>query len=147
MRQPIVSPANQLSRVLAFIRLCVPAGRFVGSGLTVREGEDLSKWAVLPIARNGPSSRSPRASRLRLTLCCCGARRTGVEGARRRTTPEERSSSSKTIMTANYIVKGLTQVGHIFDRAPDGRDDLFLAAGEKYDAQIVDRMLPGSCNI
>jgi hypothetical protein len=24
---------------------------------------------------------------------------------------------------------------------------LFLAAGEKYDVQIVDRMLPGSCNI
>jgi two-component system, OmpR family, response regulator len=50
-------------------------------------------------------------------------------------------------MTANYIVKGLTQVGHVFDRAPDGRDGLFLAAGEKYDVQIVYRMLPGSCSI
>jgi len=45
--------------------------------------------------------------------------------------------------TANYIVKGLTQQGHVVDRAPDGRDGLFLAAGEKYDVLIVDRMLPG----
>jgi two-component system, OmpR family, response regulator len=45
--------------------------------------------------------------------------------------------------TANYIVKGLAQQGHVVDRAPDGRDGLFLAAGEKYDVLIVDRMLPG----
>jgi two-component system, OmpR family, response regulator len=45
--------------------------------------------------------------------------------------------------TANYVVKGLTQQGHVVDRAPDGRDGLFLAASEKYDVLIVDRMLPG----
>ena len=45
--------------------------------------------------------------------------------------------------TANYVVKGLAQQGHVVDRAPDGRDGLFLAAGEKYDVLIVDRMLPG----
>jgi two-component system OmpR family response regulator len=32
--------------------------------------------------------------------------------------------------TANYVVKGLTQQGHVVDRAPDGRDGLSLAAGE-----------------
>jgi two-component system OmpR family response regulator len=45
--------------------------------------------------------------------------------------------------TANYVVRGLTQQGHVVDRAPDGRDGLFLAAGEKYDVLIIDRMLPG----
>jgi two-component system, OmpR family, response regulator len=45
--------------------------------------------------------------------------------------------------TANYVVQGLTQQGHVVDRAPNGRDGLFLAAGETYDVLIVDRMLPG----
>lgn len=45
--------------------------------------------------------------------------------------------------TANYVVKGLTEQGHVVDRAPDGRDGLFLAAGEKFEVLIVDRMLPG----
>ena len=45
--------------------------------------------------------------------------------------------------TANYVVKGLTQQGHVVDRVPNGRDGLFLAAGETYDVLIVDRMLPG----
>src|SRR6202045_109458 len=45
--------------------------------------------------------------------------------------------------TANYVVKGLTQQGHVVDRAPNGRDGLFLAAGDTYDVMIVDRMLPG----
>ena len=45
--------------------------------------------------------------------------------------------------TANYVVKGLTQQGHVVDRAANGRDGLFLAAGETYDVLIVDRMLPG----
>jgi two-component system OmpR family response regulator len=45
--------------------------------------------------------------------------------------------------TANYVAKGLTQQGHVVDRAPNGRDGLFLAAGERYDVLIVDRMLPG----
>ena len=45
--------------------------------------------------------------------------------------------------TANYVVKGLTQQGHVVERAPNGRDGLFLAAGETYDVLIVDRVLPG----
>jgi two-component system OmpR family response regulator len=45
--------------------------------------------------------------------------------------------------TADYIANGLTEQGHVVDRADSGRDGLFLAAGEAYDLLIVDRMLPG----
>ena len=45
--------------------------------------------------------------------------------------------------TAAYIVGGLTEDGHVVDHAADGRDGLFLAAGEPYDLMIVDRRLPG----
>src|SRR5690242_3982742 len=44
--------------------------------------------------------------------------------------------------TADYIRNGLTEQGHVVDRAGSGRDGLFLAA-EAYDLLIVDRMLPG----
>jgi two-component system OmpR family response regulator len=45
--------------------------------------------------------------------------------------------------TAAHIVKSLQQHGHVVDHAPNGRDGLFLAAGEPYDVMVVDRMLPG----
>lgn len=45
--------------------------------------------------------------------------------------------------TADYIAKGLREHGHVVDHAPNGRDGLFLAAGEPYDVMVVDRMLPG----
>ncbi len=45
--------------------------------------------------------------------------------------------------TADYLVKGLKEAGHVVDHADNGRDGLFLAASEPYDALIVDRMLPG----
>jgi two-component system, OmpR family, response regulator len=44
---------------------------------------------------------------------------------------------------ATYLVKGLTESGYAVDHAPDGREGLFLATSGKYDALIVDRMLPG----
>jgi len=44
---------------------------------------------------------------------------------------------------ARYVVKGLGEAGHVVERAPDGRDGLYRATGEKFDALIVDRMLPG----
>ena len=44
--------------------------------------------------------------------------------------------------TARYIADGLTRKGHVVDRAANGRDGLFLAAGEPYDVMIVDRLLP-----
>lgn len=45
--------------------------------------------------------------------------------------------------TAGYVAKGLREHGHTVDHAANGRDGLFLAAGESYDVMIVDRMLPG----
>jgi two-component system OmpR family response regulator len=44
--------------------------------------------------------------------------------------------------TAGHIVKSLRQQGHVIDHAADGRDGLFLAAGQEYEVIIVDRMLP-----
>ncbi len=44
--------------------------------------------------------------------------------------------------TAAYVAKALTENGHTVDRAPDGRDGLFLATSGDYDALVVDRMLP-----
>ena len=43
---------------------------------------------------------------------------------------------------AGYLVKGLREHGHAVDHASNGREGLFLAASEPYDALIVDRMLP-----
>ena len=43
---------------------------------------------------------------------------------------------------ASYLLKALGEVGMVVDRAADGKDGLFLAAGESYDVMIVDRMLP-----
>lgn len=43
---------------------------------------------------------------------------------------------------ASYLKKALAEVGMVVDRAADGRDGLFLAAGEHYDVMIIDRMLP-----
>ena len=45
--------------------------------------------------------------------------------------------------TRHYVCAGLEEHGHVVDQAPNGRDGLFLAAGEPYDVMIVDRMLPG----
>jgi two-component system OmpR family response regulator len=44
--------------------------------------------------------------------------------------------------TATYIAKGLTEQGHVVDRALNGRDGLVLAASDTYDILVVDRMLP-----
>ena len=44
---------------------------------------------------------------------------------------------------ADFVLRGLKEHGHVADHAADGRNGLFLAAGEKYDALIIDRMLPG----
>lgn len=44
---------------------------------------------------------------------------------------------------AEFILRGLKEHGHVADHAANGKDGLFLAASEKYDAVIADRMLPG----
>ena len=43
---------------------------------------------------------------------------------------------------ADYIAKGLDELGYTVDLARDGKEGLFLATSESYDAMIVDRMLP-----
>ncbi|MBO1077765.1 response regulator transcription factor [Roseomonas haemaphysalidis] len=45
--------------------------------------------------------------------------------------------------TADYLAKGLQEVGHVVEVARTGRDGLFLALNESFDALITDRMLPG----
>ena len=44
---------------------------------------------------------------------------------------------------SSFVRKGLKEAGHTIDHADNGRDGMFLAAGESYDAIVMDRMLPG----
>lgn len=43
---------------------------------------------------------------------------------------------------AAYLSKGLREHGYTVEQASDGKDGLFLALYEEFDAMIVDRMLP-----
>jgi two-component system OmpR family response regulator len=43
---------------------------------------------------------------------------------------------------ADYIGKGLSELGYTVDLARDGKEGLFLATSEAYDVMIIDRMLP-----
>ncbi len=45
---------------------------------------------------------------------------------------------------ARFIIKGLNEAGHTVDHSDNGRDGMFMAAGEPYDVIIMDRMLPGN---
>lgn len=45
-------------------------------------------------------------------------------------------------VTGEYILGGLKEAGHNSDLARDGMEGLFMATEEKYDALVVDRMLP-----
>ena len=45
--------------------------------------------------------------------------------------------------TLDFIVQGLNEAGHVADKANNGKDGLFMALEESYDALVVDRMLPG----
>ena len=45
--------------------------------------------------------------------------------------------------TAAFVAKGLEEAGYTVDRAPNGRDGLFLATDGTYDCIVLDRMLPG----
>jgi two-component system OmpR family response regulator len=46
------------------------------------------------------------------------------------------------VRSSDFIRRGLSEHGHVVDHAENGKDGLFLAASGKYDAVIVDRMLP-----
>jgi two-component system OmpR family response regulator len=43
---------------------------------------------------------------------------------------------------AKYLMKGLREQGYTVDHSASGKDGLFMATTEKYDALIVDRMVP-----
>ena len=45
--------------------------------------------------------------------------------------------------TADYILNGMSELGHIAECFADGRDGLMRAVSESYDAVVLDRMLPG----
>jgi two-component system OmpR family response regulator len=45
--------------------------------------------------------------------------------------------------TADYLVKGLTESGHIVDRVADGATALAMALEGIYEALVLDRKLPG----
>ena len=42
-----------------------------------------------------------------------------------------------------FVKKGLTEAGHTVDHADNGKDGMYHAVSEPYDAIIMDRMLPG----
>jgi two-component system OmpR family response regulator len=44
---------------------------------------------------------------------------------------------------ARFLKKGLGEAGYTVDHAGNGRDGMFLAVSESYDAIVMDRMLPG----
>jgi len=43
---------------------------------------------------------------------------------------------------ATYLIRAVREAGHVIDHAANGRDGLFMASSENYDALIVDRLLP-----
>ncbi len=44
--------------------------------------------------------------------------------------------------TRDYLVRGLTESGHVVDSADNGKDGLFLAIDQDFDVLVVDRMMP-----
>ncbi len=46
------------------------------------------------------------------------------------------------VEAAGYLVKGLTESGHVVEHAADGERGLQLAVGNAFDSMIIDRMLP-----
>ncbi|HEX4872049.1 MAG TPA: response regulator transcription factor [Nevskiaceae bacterium] len=44
---------------------------------------------------------------------------------------------------AAFLIRGLREAGHVVDHAGDGPQGLYLATAERYDAMVLDRLLPG----
>ena len=42
-----------------------------------------------------------------------------------------------------FVKKGLQEAGHTVEHVTNGREGLFMAAGENFDLLVLDRMLPG----
>ena len=47
------------------------------------------------------------------------------------------------VIMGEYLVKGLTALGHLVEWQRDGRDGLPFALSGEYDIVVVDRMIPG----
>ena len=45
--------------------------------------------------------------------------------------------------TAEYVLKGLREDGYTVEHVADGRDGLYLATTSRFDAIVMDRMVPG----
>lgn len=45
---------------------------------------------------------------------------------------------------SSFLITGLREAGHAIEHVGNGRDGMFLAASERYDVIIMDRMLPGN---
>ncbi len=43
---------------------------------------------------------------------------------------------------AGFISRGLREAGHVVDHAANGREGLFMATGDAYDAIVLDRLMP-----
>ena len=43
------------------------------------------------------------------------------------------------IESAKYLMKGLKEQGYVIDHCANGKEGLFMAVSEKYDAMIIDR--------
>ena len=43
---------------------------------------------------------------------------------------------------ASWLIKGLTEAGHVIDHAADGEEGLAIARERRHDVMVVDRMLP-----
>ncbi|WP_306259254.1 response regulator [Pararhizobium sp. IMCC21322] len=45
--------------------------------------------------------------------------------------------------TAEFIERGLQELGHVVDRVSNGKDGVIYALEDAYDLAVIDRMLPG----
>jgi len=100
---------------------------------------DLGRLQISRMARTPGVTRPARRVHWRFEETCGGKlREQRVNGDRVRILIIEDDRE-----VASFIQSGLLQAGWNVDVADNGRDGLFLATTETYDALIVDRMLPG----
>ena len=108
------------------------------------DGRNGSPWA-----RRNATSDGSRIAHIGV-LSCQGAERDRVVVVERRIGADlSKNVSVMRILvieddadTAAYIAKGLREKGHVADHAKDGKEGLFMALEQRYDAMVVDRMLP-----
>jgi two-component system, OmpR family, response regulator len=126
--------------------LGVTAPRSLASGLPIFHLAQVFQAWVAKAKSNLRSRHARRSPPLRRAIASSTAAPHRSLSARK---PPERTSGLMKILlveddpdTAAYVSKGLSESGHVVEVARDGRDGLFLAAGESHDVVILDRMLP-----